>query len=158
MVANYKDTVRFHEETVAFRKATDWLKKEKSVKYYVTEAAIGMNEGQMDMVRAFRRRVTKQEVRALVEKYPETEQFFQEKTNTTSEHESPHATQTLNEPMSTHFYGKKPDPWQELAETRKELLEKQKEEIEALKEHVRQLEMEKKVLTSTIDGILSTKK
>lgn len=139
MVSNYKETVRFDKKTVAFRKATDWLKTEKAVKYNEIEAEIGLKEGQMDMVRAFRRRVQPKEIKMLTEKYPETEQFFIEELD----------TQTLNEPISTHFYGKQ-DPWQELVETQKKLIERLEIELTEVKERLMVVEAEKKTLVDIV--------
>lgn len=153
MVANLEGTVGNVEETVAFIEATNFLKKEKGVKFGEIGKLLGLNRGQLNMTRIKRRYITLQEVDKLLQHYPETAKFFKNTTSVESDE-----IQTLNEPMSTHFYGKTQDPWQQLAETQKELLEKQKEELAALKEQVRHLEMEKKVLSSTIDGILSTKK
>lgn len=153
-------TVANHKETVGFKMATDWLKSEKSIEYGTVAKRIGLTRSRLQMLRMFRTKVKKQEVDNLLQHYPDAAQFFKKlDTNTLNSDRNPPVTeQTLHEPMGTHFYGKSPDPWQQLAETRKLLLDKQADELAALREQVRLLEMEKKVLTSTIEGILSNNK
>lgn len=152
MVGNLEGTVGFDEKTVAFKKATDWLKLDKGVDYGKVSSLLGLRRTQMDMVRAFRRKVTNQEIRSLMEAYPETARFFKN-TDTTLEHESPPATQALNEPMSTNFYGKqppRPEPWEELVETQRKLIAMLEKELAEVKERLKVVEVERNALVEIV--------
>lgn len=150
-----EETVGFDEKTAAFVNATNYVKRQRRKFLKDVVAAIGMNEETNSMIRAKRRKVTNDEIESLIKTYPETDSFF----NFIKENEASYENQTLNEPMGTHFYAKNQiEPWRELAEVQKKMLEKQEAEIAVLKDQVRVLEMEKKVLTNTIEGILSNNK
>lgn len=148
MVGNLEGTVGNVEETVAFIEATNFLKKEKGVKFGDIGDLLGLNRGQLNMTRIKRRYITKQEIGKLLQHYPEAARFFKAP-DTTEEHAT---TQTLNEPMGTHFYGKqiRPEPWEELAETQRKLIARLEAELVEVKGKLREMEGQNKALIEIV--------
>lgn len=151
MVGNLEGTVGFDEKTVAFKKATDWLKLEKGLDYGTIGTRLGLKRTQMDMIRAFRRRVTNQEIRSFVDAYPDVYRFFYSSdTNIVDDNKA----QTLNEPMTTHFYGKqKQEPWPELVETQRKLIARLEAELEEVKGKLKEVEGQNKVLEKIVSQL-----
>lgn len=149
MVGFFEGTVGSDEETVSFNLAVRHIKERRRMYYKDVSARIGLTKEQGEQIRAGRRKASNDDIQKLIFEFPEAATFF-DKLKSSKEAD----TQTLNEPMGTHFYGKQPDPWQQLADERKRLLDKQDDEIRALKEQVKQLQIEKQVLSDTLEHVL----
>lgn len=144
MVGNFEGTVGNYEKTVAFINATNYLKEEKGIKFVEVGELLGLNKGQMNMIRIKRRHISKKEIDTLLNTYPDLTRFFKD---TIFEHEK----QTLNEPMSTHFYSKQnDDPWKDLVDTQRKLIAKLEEELAETKDKLRVVEAEKKTLVEIV--------
>lgn len=155
MVGNFEGTVGFDEKTVTFINAVNHIKKQRGLLLKEIASQIGLDEDRHNMIRAKRSRATIEEIQSLLKTYPEALNFFSKFNfitgNTTLEQiENPPVTQKLNEPMGTHFYGKKPEPWPELVDTQKKLIEKLEAELVEVKERLKVVEAERKTLIDIV--------
>lgn len=87
IILNY-GTVGNIEETVAFKKATDFLKKEKNISFGKIASKIGLTRSQMDMMRIQRRYITMQELDKFLKEFPIVSQFFEKTPTAFSEPET----------------------------------------------------------------------
>lgn len=124
------------EKTVAFRKATDYIKAEKGISLKEIAKKIDIKRNRFDFLRTQRVKVTDDEIKNLTEKYPETLQFFTKM-----------AIQQTREPMILYNDG---NTLRSLVETQRKLIEKLEKEIEILQKKVSILEGENKALQKII--------
>lgn len=153
MVGVVEGTVGNFEKTVAFIKATNFLKEEKGVKFLDIGKMIGLNKGQMNMVRIKRRYVTRKEIDTLLQAYPDVAHFFNNEYAKDYEDKITD-NEKLHEPMVTQFYGKnKQEPWHELVETQRKLIARLEAELEEVKGKLKEVEGQNKALEKIVSQL-----
>jgi hypothetical protein len=146
MVADFYGTVGFDEETVAFIKAIEFVKKRHRIFYKEISEKIGLTKEQGEQIRAGRRKASNEDISNLIKQYPDSLSFFDKLYKNTEKD-----NQTLHEPMVTQFYGKQEThPYHELIETQRKLIAKLEAELEEVKGKLKEVEGQNKVLVEIV--------